>query len=234
MVQTRQEKKKRTRWATVGGFLKTVPGLLTAMATMLTAVAGILAALTQLGVIQVRSPIVMGPATTIQQVAPSTSATGSGGATASSDPGASAGAGGELVNVYLADLDATQRSNQASPRDEANINGQSYPHSILFYGCCPATADYDLGRHYRRLKATLGVNDEAPSDARSTFEVFLDGRKVYSTIVKLGKPATLDLDVSDILRLRMIMTGGVGGDYRAVWGDAQLLGAPGEVPTSTP
>lgn len=234
MDQPQKPKRRRRRWAAVWRFLKTVPGLLTALATTLTAVAGILAALTQLDVIQVRNPIVVGPTTT---VAPTTttiaqaltgSVTGDGDGATSTTGALSANNG--LATVYLRDLTPTESANYAGTSDDANVNGQAYRHSLLFYTCCgQATADYNLGRHYQRLEATIGVNDEAPSDAESTFEVFLDGRKVYAKTVTFGKPVTMSLNVAEVLRLHMVMTSG-GGSFRAVWGDARLLGVVGEVP----
>src|SRR6266540_2592086 len=209
MVGQSQQYRRRGRRAAVLGFLKTVPGMLTALATMLTGVAGILAALTQVGVIQVRSPIVVGPATTttVAQApvlpAPTTSVE----FPAAIDQTAPAPAPGGVVTTYLADLEPTQSSRLAST-DEANINGKTFVHNVLFYACCdPASADYDLGRHYRRLEATLGVTDEAPADARSTFEVFLDGRKAYT--------ATAGLVVGAVTRLRPSATRKLASARRA-------------------
>src|SRR6266545_3632816 len=151
MVGQSQQSRRRGRRAAVLGFLKTVPGMLTALATMLTGVAGILAALTQVGVIQVRSPIVVGPATTttVAQApvlpAPTTSVE----FPAAIDQTAPAPAPGGVVTTYLADLEPTQSSRLAST-DEANINGKTFVHNVLFYACCdPASADYDRGRGAR-------------------------------------------------------------------------------------
>jgi hypothetical protein len=234
MVGQSQQSRRRRRRAPVLGFLKTVPGMLTALATMLTAVAGILAALTQVGVIQVRSPIVVGPATTttVAQApvlpAPTTSVE----FPPATDQTAPAPAPGGVVTTYLADLEPTQSSRLAST-DEANINGKTFVHNVLFYACCdPASADYDLGRHYRRLEATLGVTDEAPADARSTFEVFLDGRKAYTATAGLGKPARLSLDVTGVLRLHLVINS-TQEDFLVAWGEAKILGLPGEVPETT-
>jgi hypothetical protein len=136
------------------------------------------------------------------------------------------------VTTYLADLEPTQSSRLAST-DEANINGKTFVHNVLFYACCdPASADYDLGRHYRRLEATLGVTDEAPADARSTFEVFLDGRKAYTATAGLGKPARLSLDVTGVLRLHLVINS-TQEDFLVAWGEAKILGLPGEVPETT-
>src|SRR6266508_611089 len=188
----------------------------------------------QVGVIQVRSPIVVGPATTttVAQApvlpAPTTSVE----FPAAIDQTAPAPAPGGVVTTYLADLEPTQSSRLAST-DEANINGKTFVHNVLFYACCdPASADYDLGRHYRRLEATLGVTDEAPADARSTFEVFLDCRKAYTATAGLGKPARLSLDVTGVLRLHLVINS-TQEDFLVAWGEAKILGLPGEVPETT-
>lgn len=78
----------------------------------------------------------------------------------------------------------------------------------------------------------MGVTDEAPGDAKSTFEIFLDGRKAYTATMRLGKPTTLRVDVTDVLRLHMVMTSS-GGQFQVAWGDARLIGLPGEVPSTT-
>jgi hypothetical protein len=228
--------KRRSRRAAVVAFLKTVPGLLTALATTLTAIAGILAGLTQLGVIEVRSPIVLGPTATTVAATTLTTAGQLGalaGPTSSSEGDAlltGSGADG-VITAYLVDFEATQSDHFAST-EPADLNGKPYVHNLLFYGCCSASADYDLGRHYRRLEAMVGVTDEAPSDARSTIEVFLDGRKAYATTVALGKPRRLTLDVTGVLRLHLVMTGNQKS-FQVAWGDARLLGVPGEVPATT-
>jgi hypothetical protein len=235
--QSKQDRKRRRRTAVVG-FLKTVPGMLAALATILTAVAGIAATLAQLGVVEVRSPIVVGPTTTTVAIAqpatttpPTTGGDGLGEPTTSGPPVVQVDGGGGVA-TYLADLDATQSYHQAESA-AANIDGTSYLHSLRFDACCaPATADYDLGRHYWRLEATLGVADEAPGEAVSTVEVFLDGRKAYTATVRLGRPTTLRLDVTGVLRLHMIMTSS-GGQYVVAWGEARAVGLPGEVPATT-
>src|SRR6266542_268800 len=99
-------------------------------------------------------------------------------------------------------------------------------------GAHPVLAPGDHGRHYRRLEATLGVTDEAPADARSTFEVFLDGRKAYTATAGLGKPARLSLDVTGVLRLHLVINS-TQEDFLVAWGEAKILGLPGEVPETT-
>src|SRR6266540_3150385 len=178
MVGQSQQSRRRGRRAAVLGFLKTVPGMLTALATMLTGVAGILAALTQVGVIQVRSPIVVGPATT--------------------------------TTVAQA------------PVLPAPTTSVEFPAAIDQTAPAPAPGGV----------VTTYLTDQAPADARSTFEVFLDGRKAYTATAGLGKPARLSLDVTGVLRLHLVINS-TQEDFLVAWGEAKILGLPGEVPETT-
>ncbi|MEV4146271.1 SEFIR domain-containing protein [Amycolatopsis sp. NPDC049691] len=90
------------------------------------------------------------------------------------------------------------------------IDGVHYGNGIA-YRCsmfCSeprGVVEYDLGRRYRAFETTVGVLDDA-TDAGQTghFEVFLDSVAQPGAAVKLGSPATLTLDVSEVLRLRLV------------------------------
>ncbi|WP_116202815.1 SEFIR domain-containing protein [Amycolatopsis circi] len=83
-------------------------------------------------------------------------------------------------------------------------NGISYRCS-MFCSEPRGQVEYDLGRRYRAFETTVGVLDDA-ADAGQTghFEVFLDDVAQPGAEVKLGSPATLTLDVSEVLRLRLV------------------------------
>ncbi|CAO5255756.1 protein kinase domain-containing protein [Frankia sp. AgKG'84/4] len=140
------------------------------------------------------------------------------------------------VLTYLADLRATTQSPTAGTR---TVNGVTYPHSISTDVYCMKTAsfEYDLGRHYRRLQAMIGVADDAPyGDKKVLFEVFADGAQIYHQAVGLGESKQLDLDVTGKLRLKLTQSyvSGTGCAGYNVWGDAALIGAEGEVPQPSP
>jgi serine/threonine-protein kinase len=126
-----------------------------------------------------------------------------------------------------------------------DVSGTTYVHSIFGEvenaSCSSApsrTWEYDLGRDYRRLQSTLGVSDDSPALARVRFEVFADSSPVYTMDIGLGETQPLDLDVTGVLRLKLVMTetvkfsGSCSGPV-AVWADAKLLGVPSEVPPET-
>ena len=78
------------------------------------------------------------------------------------------------------------------------------------------------------------MSDDSPdSNSKATFEVFADGRKVFDQAVGYGETAEIDLDVTGVLRLQLVNGVIERGDAIVVWGDARVLGLPGEVPTPT-
>ncbi len=90
------------------------------------------------------------------------------------------------------------------------IDGTHYGHGIayrcsMFCGEPRGVVEYDLGRKYRRFETAAGVLDDA-ADAGQTghFEVFLDGVAQPGATVRLGTPAHFELDVAEVLRLRLV------------------------------
>ncbi|WP_328455912.1 MULTISPECIES: SEFIR domain-containing protein [unclassified Amycolatopsis] len=97
-------------------------------------------------------------------------------------------------------------------RDSALIDGIRYDNSIVLRPTKRPTGsggyvEMDLGGHYQRLTAVVGVLDDAADPFQvGHFQVFLDGAPQSAHQVALGKPATIDLDVTGALRLRLEMS----------------------------
>ena len=137
----------------------------------------------------------------------------------------------QSVTNYLEDLDQVDGN---LSQDSAEVDGRVFPHSLSTYLRRDPTASYNIGRDYRRFVATVGLSDDSTdSTSKATFEVFADGRKVFDETVGYGRAAEIDLDVTGVLRLELVNGLIAGGDARVVWGDARLLGLPGEVPMPT-
>jgi hypothetical protein len=232
---------KRNRRAAVLAFVKTVPGLLTALGTLLAAIAGLLTVLTQIGVVQVRSPVVLKPTTmTVSTAGTTTETTGPGGLDPSTTIAAelTGSLNGGLVTVYLDQLEALSDSPDTGSRE---VGGANYPHALsVDVAACnggPTSHrfDYDLGRHYRQFVTTVGVDNKVPdASAQMQFEVFVDGVR-RSTVVKgIGNATRVQLDVTGALRLTIAATLvhpiDASCNGLADWGDPQLLGLPSEVP----
>lgn len=117
-----------------------------------------------------------------------------------------------------------------------DVNGQKYPHALTASVEDAETAEYNLGRDYRRFEASVGLSDSV-EDSSSTvnFEVYCDGRKLFDETLGFGKAVQVDVDVTDCLRLELKNQHVSGEDWQtpAVWGDARLLGVPSEVPEPT-
>jgi hypothetical protein len=105
----------------------------------------------------------------------------------------------------------------------------------------PAILQYDLGRHYQKLTMVAGLSDSSSSAAALQIDVTLDGRTVFSQVATLGAPVTVDVDVSGGLRLELRATrvepdcnrSSSSSGSGVVWGDPEIFGVPGEVPTAT-
>jgi hypothetical protein len=95
--------------------------------------------------------------------------------------------------------------------DSARIDGVLYADSIvlrpnLFTSDARGFVEVDLGRSYRRLTAVVGVLDDATEAFQvGHFRVYLDGSPRQESEAALGKPATIEVDVTGTLRLRLEM-----------------------------
>ncbi len=135
------------------------------------------------------------------------------------------------VSTFLADLEPVLGGPSTDP---ASVSGVAYAHPVgLGAASGGATVEYDLGRHYRRMQATIGLQDDSSSTDSVKIEIFGDGRVLFSQDMTIGQVAPLDIDVTGVLRLRLVATtlqhtcctGSV-----AVFGDIRVLGAPSDVP----
>ncbi|TAJ07932.1 T9SS C-terminal target domain-containing protein [Marinilabiliaceae bacterium JC017] len=87
---------------------------------------------------------------------------------------------------------------------------------------------YKLEGKYTRFLSDIGVDDEKNyEDPTITFEVWLDGTKIYtSPILKTDSPiTTIDLDITGGNELKLIVTDGGDGinSDHADWADARLI-----------
>ena len=134
------------------------------------------------------------------------------------------------VTVYVDSLSTVD--SYALGEDTSELDGESYPRSLASgswdksgYG------EWNLSRGYRQLVATVGRSDDAAhSEEQVQVEVFLDQRKAWSERVVLGEPVEMDIDVTDVLRLRIEFTSLNDQAAYLVLGDIHLLGLPSEVP----
>jgi hypothetical protein len=102
------------------------------------------------------------------------------------------------------------RSTDVRP-GEARINGVRYDDSIVlrptsFTAEARGFVEVDLGQVYRRMTAVVGVLDDATEAFQvGHFRVYLDGSPQPESRAALGKPGTVEVDVTGALRLRLEM-----------------------------
>jgi hypothetical protein len=123
-----------------------------------------------------------------------------------------------------------------------NGNSQLYALSAGIDGCNGDTTgdvQYNLGRDYTQFAALLGIDDNSPSQsAAPTVEIDGDGQKLGTWTATLGKPTTLTVNVTNVLRMDIKWTdpgltcpNGIGQAF-LVFGNGQLTPVPGYVATT--
>jgi hypothetical protein len=93
-------------------------------------------------------------------------------------------------------------------RAAASIDDVRYEDSIVLRsGTATEFVEIDLGGRYQRFTTVAGVLDDARDRFQvGRFRVLLDGKPRSEHEVAIGKPATIDLDVTGALKLRLEMS----------------------------
>jgi hypothetical protein len=90
-----------------------------------------------------------------------------------------------------------------------DINGERFTYGAAWrcsIGCGTTYDDFvefNLGRDYRKFRATLGLADDSPQGVKRRFRVLADGRLLYERDFALGQSEAVTLDVTGALRLRV-------------------------------
>ena len=152
--------------------------------------------------------------------------------------GASASVPVEVLEwTYLGKIYARPAAGELST-DPIVSNGVTYNNQVALDAGCynawggDAWIDYDLGRRYETLTATVGLPDSARAGSTASFRVLGDGKTLASGNLVPGSSTKITVSLSGISRLRLFSnvpdpTGAAGcGTYflQVVFGDAQLLG----------
>ncbi|WP_394621368.1 protein kinase [Lentzea sp. JNUCC 0626] len=164
------------------------------------------------------------------------------------EPGAAVGkkvtltAARPAYTVYLDSLRPIAGGWANTQGEIVGMVGKSYPHSLFDrVNTCSekGSVEYNLSKGYRRFVATSGLSDDSSyADLNVQFEIFADeGRLLKTAVVKFGEVVDFDLDVTDVLRLKIQWqparsSKGCYSTNAWVLGNAKLLGVAGEVPTS--
>lgn len=128
--------------------------------------------------------------------------------------------------TYLADLKPVESDRASVDVNSAATNGVEFARAVVikkYWGDDKSSLAYNLGRGYRQFDAVIGVSDLASTDTHATIDIQAeDGRSLFtSEDLTLGKPVTAKFDVTDVLRMTIVVTMS-GTDPRLVLGDPRL------------
>jgi hypothetical protein len=115
---------------------------------------------------------------------------------------------GNVGRTYIEEMRYTQTADPYDTRANARINGQVYPHSQGAKFCPNSERNWeaDLGRAYSEFHATIGLDDDSPSDAIVRYELIADGRIIFSRDMPFGEAFAVNAPVKDVLRIQMVTT----------------------------
>ncbi|HEY6532941.1 MAG TPA: NPCBM/NEW2 domain-containing protein [Acidimicrobiales bacterium] len=121
--------------------------------------------------------------------------------------------------------DQSNGSSEASDGKRLRLNGTSYSRGLGV--ASPSRITYDLNGRYSRFTSAIGIDDEIALGGSVTFEVWVDGRKVYTSGLKLATSPTekIAVDVTGARELTLVVTDGGDntiGDH-GDWADARLV-----------
>lgn len=112
-----------------------------------------------------------------------------------------------------------ERRNTRTTVEETSINGTTYARALVMEPVRYA-ADRDwrveigAGRDYRRFRGDLGIPDDQSSSTAYRVDIVLDhGPPALSVDVRFGETKTIDLDITDALRIRIVLSPGPSGSF---------------------
>lgn len=109
---------------------------------------------------------------------------------------------------YLADFTAVDVYAYDLESGRGNLSGTAFTRAVMIDPSYDniSYAEYDLGRKYVTLTGSLGLLDDSRSDKAMKVQIYGDGRMLLERDVRLGDSVPFELDVTDVLRLRLQVT----------------------------
>lgn len=130
----------------------------------------------------------------------------------------------EYSAQYLDEMEPV--SGRIESTGQAKANAKQYLHALTLATVYDGqtAVEFDVSRSWERLTVEIGARDDNDSSVLAAYAIYLDGVKAASGEVALGTTTPVSLDLTDVLRLRLEMTGlrGDGSASYWVWGDAQV------------
>lgn len=120
--------------------------------------------------------------------------------------------------------DLSNGESSANDGKTITLNGVTYKKGLGIHA--QSEICYNIGGNYSEFTSTVGLDDEVGSNGSVTFEVWGDGRKLWSSDVLTGSSASVnvDVDISGVRILKLVVTnGGDNIDYdHGDWADAKI------------
>lgn len=139
----------------------------------------------------------------------------------------------------IADLEVTQNEGCYNfDTGEASVNGDFLEASLVIQPYRDSdrrcSIEYDFGRDWEQLKGTIGLEDSSDTATKMRLQIYGDEKELLNTVTEFGTSTPLDLDVTGVLRVKIVVTHLAGEDTGLlVLGNLRRIGSPGSVPSTT-
>lgn len=133
-------------------------------------------------------------------------------------------------SILLSSVNTAGSGSSCSTDTNVSMNGTSYKEALACSGGFSnkeSTYAWVLGRHASTLSTTVGLADSGKTDAAATVRILADGNEVARADVAYGKPAKVNADVSNALRLEIAVSSKNGDTVYL--GDALVKGTTTQI-----
>lgn len=133
-------------------------------------------------------------------------------------------------SILLSSVNTAGSGSSCSTDTNVSMNGTSYKEALACSGGFSnkeSTYAWVLGRHASTLSTTVGLADSGKTDATATVRILADGNEVARADVAYGKPAKVNADVSNALRLEIAVSSKNGDTVYL--GDALIKGTTTQI-----
>ena len=133
-------------------------------------------------------------------------------------------------SILLSSVNTVGSGSSCSTDTNVSMNGTSYKEALACSGGFSnkeSTYAWVLGRHASTLSTTVGLADSGKTDATATVRILADGNEVARADVAYGKPAKVNADVSNALRLEIAVSSKNGDTVYL--GDALVKGTTTQI-----
>ena len=133
-------------------------------------------------------------------------------------------------SILLSSVNTVGSGSSCSTDTNVSMNGTSYKEALACSGGFSnkeSTYAWVLGRHASTLSTTVGLADSGKTDATATVRIMADGNEVARADVAYGKPAKVNADVSNALRLEIAVSSKNGDTVYL--GDALIKGTTTQI-----